>query len=402
MKELLEDDKYKEIQCIYKITNEKTGKAYIGSTKDLKHRMKSHISKLENIKHSNKELQKDWNIYELKNFSFEVLEIVELKSKLPIKEKEYIDQYKKLNGVYNKSDPTEEFWQSRYSDKEKKKKKGNNKLSKPYIKGFLEGKFGERIRPIKDKLRYELYIDSEIINVFTISEINNDDILNHSSLESVINNWYRDHEIGLLKFPNYKKEFKQLYGTTVEDEKNYFVSLNVYDEILKKRKRNMMEFKASIEEVRKEEAKTKPPKKIKVTKERIPKEKPKKSKETLSDEEKIQIGMLKEQYKLILPIEFEHLLSALSEKINSGSIVSYEKVFQYILDKISLSELNENILEREFQNLVRSEYNASIFNFESVIYNEKILNKFKIDKRERKIMSREKGKEIMKFKKELS
>lgn len=58
---------------IYQIVNKVNGKVYIGRSKDIHKRWKSHISNLNKGKHINKALQQDWNEYEEDNFDFEVI-----------------------------------------------------------------------------------------------------------------------------------------------------------------------------------------------------------------------------------------------------------------------------------------------------------------------------------------
>lgn len=61
------------IGYIYKITNLKTKKIYIGSTKNPKYREYSHFSNLRLNKHLNKKLQQDFNKFGIKNFKYEVV-----------------------------------------------------------------------------------------------------------------------------------------------------------------------------------------------------------------------------------------------------------------------------------------------------------------------------------------
>lgn len=56
---------------VYAIKNNKTGRLYIGSSKDVRLRKNHHLHFLRNEKHYNEELQKDWNE---ESFSFFLLE----------------------------------------------------------------------------------------------------------------------------------------------------------------------------------------------------------------------------------------------------------------------------------------------------------------------------------------
>jgi group I intron endonuclease len=59
---------------IYKITNEITGKFYIGSSKDIDQRFGEHRMMLNNNKHINIILQRSWNKHGANNFTFSILE----------------------------------------------------------------------------------------------------------------------------------------------------------------------------------------------------------------------------------------------------------------------------------------------------------------------------------------
>lgn len=58
---------------IYKITNTFNNKIYIGQSKDVKERKAQHFNKLRANKHSNKNMQADYNQYG-QFFTFEVIE----------------------------------------------------------------------------------------------------------------------------------------------------------------------------------------------------------------------------------------------------------------------------------------------------------------------------------------
>lgn len=61
---------------VYKITNIKNGKIYIGSAKRFRERASGHTSSLRKNKHQNKHLQASWNKHGKDAFLFEVLEVV--------------------------------------------------------------------------------------------------------------------------------------------------------------------------------------------------------------------------------------------------------------------------------------------------------------------------------------
>jgi len=75
---------------IYKITNQLTGKVYVGQSKNVYRREIEHFTALRCGKHPNKEMQKDWN-HNNRGFRFDVIEFVPL-SQLNEREKYWIDR----------------------------------------------------------------------------------------------------------------------------------------------------------------------------------------------------------------------------------------------------------------------------------------------------------------------
>jgi len=78
---------------IYFIRNIINGRLYVGSTVRFKKRSHDHIASLKTNRHSNKYLQNDFNKCGEEAFIFEVIEVVEEKSQLLIREQYYIDQF---------------------------------------------------------------------------------------------------------------------------------------------------------------------------------------------------------------------------------------------------------------------------------------------------------------------
>lgn len=86
---------------IYKITNLVTGMFYIGSTRQsFIVRFRHHHSMLKNNKHDNIHLQRSWNKHGEDNMVFEILEVIEDKSKVLDREQYYIDKYS-IENLYN-------------------------------------------------------------------------------------------------------------------------------------------------------------------------------------------------------------------------------------------------------------------------------------------------------------
>lgn len=86
--------------CVYKITNIKNNKMYIGISIDYQKRWKQHVSHLNKNKHCNWKLQKDWNKYGPECFMFDVLEECSI-SDVYEKEIEYITLHDTFNNGYN-------------------------------------------------------------------------------------------------------------------------------------------------------------------------------------------------------------------------------------------------------------------------------------------------------------
>ena len=84
--------KLNAISGIYKITNTKTGKFYVGSSKNIKSRWAYHKAKFKSTEETSNKLYLDFKKYGLENFKFEILE--KCSSNIKEKEQEYIDKLK--------------------------------------------------------------------------------------------------------------------------------------------------------------------------------------------------------------------------------------------------------------------------------------------------------------------
>lgn len=182
--------------CIYKITNTKNGKFYIGSTINEKRRKTIHFSKLRKNKHCNPHLQSAWNKYGETSFNFEIIEVcLEGYSDLLILEQRWITQTDACNKGYNL----------------------NPLVSQPPItKGFKKPKsgkngFGELINP-----------NGEIVKFFGIREFSRQNGLNHVSVSLLIKGKMKNHRgwKSTIPFEGYKftkshkeKISKSLKGT---------------------------------------------------------------------------------------------------------------------------------------------------------------------------------------------
>lgn len=84
---------------IYKITNIKNNKVYIGQSVNIKTRWKQHIAELNSNKHGNEHLQYSWNKYGENSFVFETICECE-KESLDDLEIKYIEEYDSMNNIY--------------------------------------------------------------------------------------------------------------------------------------------------------------------------------------------------------------------------------------------------------------------------------------------------------------
>lgn len=85
---------------IYKITNLKNGKVYIGQSENIFIRRKQHFGALKHKTHSNKQMQKDFTAQKGRGFRWDVVEFCDLK-KLNEREKYWIDYYNSIKDGYN-------------------------------------------------------------------------------------------------------------------------------------------------------------------------------------------------------------------------------------------------------------------------------------------------------------
>lgn len=143
-------------QCgIYKIYCTINKKSYIGSSNNVRKRMKEHYNNLNKNKHYNKNLQKAYNKYGSESFLFEILEICTEENRF-IREQHYIDLTDKLfnsckDVVYNKRNKVKESTKLKISISLKNRKLDESQLE--HIKnlgstfGAINGK--ATCKPIK-------------------------------------------------------------------------------------------------------------------------------------------------------------------------------------------------------------------------------------------------------------
>lgn len=88
---------------IYKITNKKNEKVYIGSSSNIERRFSEHKQALINNKHHSYKLQSDFNnAHDINSFSFEIIETTDCsKTELFRREQNYIDKFRAYDDGYN-------------------------------------------------------------------------------------------------------------------------------------------------------------------------------------------------------------------------------------------------------------------------------------------------------------
>jgi len=92
----------KKTSGIYKITNDRTGETYIGQSKNIERRIKSHENELRQGTHHNRGMQADYLNGD--TFTYTVLEQTSPnRQTLHQKEENYISQYNSFNEGYNQT-----------------------------------------------------------------------------------------------------------------------------------------------------------------------------------------------------------------------------------------------------------------------------------------------------------
>lgn len=148
---------------IYKITNIKNGKVYVGKTMNsFGDRWDHHKARLRFGKHDNHELQNDWNVFGEENFEFEIIYDCTGKSLQEVNNLEIseIAKYKNLNLAYNIHDGGDiGLYLGKHLSEEAKRKIGEkNKVNMTGRKASEETK---RKMSESQKKRFESMSDEE-------------------------------------------------------------------------------------------------------------------------------------------------------------------------------------------------------------------------------------------------
>lgn len=106
---------------IYKITNKVNGKFYIGSAVNFKKRFCHHRGYLKRNNHSNIKLQNAWNKYGSDAFEFYILEYIENRKFLLMREQHWINWFDAVNNGYNLSPSASGIFGMRHSPETRKK-----------------------------------------------------------------------------------------------------------------------------------------------------------------------------------------------------------------------------------------------------------------------------------------
>lgn len=129
---------------IYLIQNVITGERYVGSSRDVYHRRNQHFSELQKGVHRNNRIQSSYNQYGKENFIFNVLEDVENKDDLVLREQYWLDtinpEYNLLKTANNNTLTRSEFLLEKYKRHGDliRGKKASEETKKKQTLGLLE------------------------------------------------------------------------------------------------------------------------------------------------------------------------------------------------------------------------------------------------------------------------
>ena len=191
---------------IYQIINLINNKKYIGSSIDVNRRKREHYSKLNRNIHSNKYFQNSWNKYGEENFNFEIIECIENKNDLIIREQYYINLFDTNNktkgynirpnalnnlGFHHSEKTKQKFTENSLGENNNFYGKHHSEYTKSILSNLLCGEKNGNAKLTEDDVLsiYKLLEDKEIkmieiANIFkvephTITQIKNGVIWKH-------------------------------------------------------------------------------------------------------------------------------------------------------------------------------------------------------------------------------
>jgi len=157
----INDDTFSKIEYteyasgIYRITNLFNGKIYIGSAVDLIDRKKAHISKLNKQNHENEYLQRSWIPILFPLNEFEIIELVDDKSKLIEREQYWIDNTNcfERNIGYNLCPTAGSPLGLEVSFETREKLRNNNKNKREVVQCDMDGNYINEFRSLREVTR---------------------------------------------------------------------------------------------------------------------------------------------------------------------------------------------------------------------------------------------------------
>lgn len=202
--------------AIYAIENKINGKMYIGLSKNIRRRFKTHKNKLERGCHFNQHLQNAYNKYGKESFKFKVIEKRISVEKLGQKEKYYIDKFDTVKSGYNMKTGGYEGW--KFSEEVKKKiskSREGMKLSQQHKESI-----GAFFRGCTLKKEHRNKISKALKGRSFTKEHKNNISAAMSGRESSFYNKYKTKETKLKASPVTKNEGVEIYNK-YNNEKGY-------------------------------------------------------------------------------------------------------------------------------------------------------------------------------------
>lgn len=235
-----------KVKGIYYIKNKVTNTMYIGSSNNIKNRMRNHFNKLINNKHINYLLQNEFNMYGYLNYEFGILEECDAElTTLELKnlESKFIKHYAKEMKMYNRSDPSTEsindvnFPVTTYKDKQINKRMTN--ISNKFIDWYLYSKFHTKLKQISNLLANKhLYISKEKLDKFFMSRIDNEDVKNDYRIQTRLDSTYSNFNLYKITALKFRREFYDLYSVDVSNEFIIYVHKDVYAKLIYEKENN--------------------------------------------------------------------------------------------------------------------------------------------------------------------